>query len=898
MSNFEANGEAVEEIEQTLQAAASGGSDSKAALNRIDELRQDHNFFNYCACILAQETREERQVVRQLAGYYLKNNIGNPMCTNNPVVQEFVMITLGDANPHVRRAVSSIITTAVLREVWPPEIVTTLIERLRGDDDSVAGAIMTISSIVEDHVEILDALGLAEPVINAIVPYITHPSPSVREHTTIAISVLMEQAGLNMEGSVFAVLGGCIASVVQLLLEAIGNGPGNKETQFILRSLVLSLVFYEQLGHLFNQIGEIMLTATEQATDEEIRKEAVEFWRAVLYFPNFSDAARPLMGRILPIILRCMIYSDMELGMMGAKECDWDVEDKIDDVKPRAYEGRSHKTKRDDEENEDEDGDEEVDQYNLRRVAALTLDDIAEHYGDEILDAALGVVSEMLASGDWKVIEAGVLAIGAVADGCYAGMVQYLDSIVAQLLEMINSSGSNFLVRNTALWAIGKYPNFLMDPSKASVLETYLKVVLGNMESQSKLIQETSTAALQELVSAATDGELNNYIAPIIDTVNRCFKLPYQLKNRYLLFECVQSICNCFGRLLSDDQSVNTLMEPLMFFWNDTANDSPMIFPFFQCMTFVCDALGPFIEPIAEDMFTRTYNMAVFHLDARREAARTNTEPPEVDYLIVALDLLSAVLEAMGSALEPLVSSNEPHFMNYLLAAVRDEDPLVRKSGFAVIGDMCSGCVNHCQVMLDDLCSAMVQNLQDPQPETLSIKVASNVAWAFGELIANQNMTEAVPQIGPQHTRTITPLLMDVLATVETEDDRNVADNVCLALGRIFTVDPDALSSTNVGLAFLPKWLKYMRSIKNLPQKDQAVRGVLGIVSSDPATVAENVTLWIELFATLDAAPDMRDEIKRLLTDVKNGLGGRWAGATNEVSRETMNLLFRKYSIR
>lgn len=60
----------------------------------------------------------------------------------------------------------------------------------------------------------------------------------------------------------------------------------------------------------------------------------------------------------------------------------------------------------------------------------------------------------------WKELEAGVLALGAICDGCFDSLSPYLPSISTRLLQLLNSNETHFLVVNITLWTctqIGRY---------------------------------------------------------------------------------------------------------------------------------------------------------------------------------------------------------------------------------------------------------------------------------------------------------------------------------------------------------------------------------------------------------------------------------------------------------
>jgi hypothetical protein len=97
---------------------------------------------------------------------------------------------------------------------------------------------------------------------------------------------------------------------------------------------------------------------------------------------------------------------------------------------------------------EDDDDDDEINQWNVRKCAASTIDVLAAVYGDDLLLSLLPLINTQLFSQDWKRRELGILALGAIAEGCPNGMEPHLPTIIPLLLNCFQDPKvfcSNFL---------------------------------------------------------------------------------------------------------------------------------------------------------------------------------------------------------------------------------------------------------------------------------------------------------------------------------------------------------------------------------------------------------------------------------------------------------------------
>lgn len=69
--------------------------------------------------------------------------------------------------------------------------------------------------------------------------------------------------------------------------------------------------------------------------------------------------------------------------------------------------------------------------------------------------------------------------------------------------------------------------------------------------------------------------------------------------------------------------------------------------------------------------------------------------PPDKEFMIVALDLLSGLAEGLGTHIEPLVAQS--NILTLLYQCMQDCMPEVRQSSFALLGDLTKACFNHVQ---------------------------------------------------------------------------------------------------------------------------------------------------------------------------------------------------------
>lgn len=211
----------------------------------------------------------------------------------------------------------------------------------------------------------------------------------------------------------------------------------------VCQSLVLLLASRpEKLMPEMNNVAEYMLYSTRDK-NEIVALEACEFWLTFAEDPELVVHLQPLLGKVAPVLLECMVYGEDDLLWLDGDADDANIPDKESDIKPKHYGQKSHgyahesgvpdgdrrvgaygeELADDEDEDEDYDGDEFDDEmsteWNLRKCAAAALDVLAVRFGADLLNVLLAPLKEKLWSTDWLQRESGILALGAMAEGAF-----------------------------------------------------------------------------------------------------------------------------------------------------------------------------------------------------------------------------------------------------------------------------------------------------------------------------------------------------------------------------------------------------------------------------------------------------------------------------------------------
>jgi len=191
-----------------------------------------------------------------------------------------------------------------------------------------------------------------------------------------------------------------------------------------------------------NNVVDYMAYCTK-SDDEAVALEACEFWLTFAEDVNLKDQLQMYIGKIAPLLLDGMVYSEYELMYLDVDEEDEAVPDKETDIKPKAYSGKVHaghetndpsanntsgksreaadkaleEDDEDDDDYYDDDDEDEAGEWNVRKCSAAALDVMAVSFGGQMLEILMPHLQERLFSDEWEKKESAILALGAIAEG-------------------------------------------------------------------------------------------------------------------------------------------------------------------------------------------------------------------------------------------------------------------------------------------------------------------------------------------------------------------------------------------------------------------------------------------------------------------------------------------------
>jgi HEAT repeat protein len=808
-------------------------------------------------------------LVRSAAAIMLKNNIKGSYKqipeASITLIKLAVPLGIQDSNSQIRNYAGNIATEMIRRGglySWP-ELLQELLKLLSNESGQVSneaqeGAMAAMAKICEDNTKLLEREHNGQRPLNILLPKFIQatksPLPKVRTQALTAINVFTPRKSQAMLNS--------IDDLLQHLFY-LSEDPITDVRRQVCRAFVRLVETRPDklLPHLSGLVEYII--SQQKSDDEDLACEAAEFWLSVGEHEDLWRSLDPYVQKIIPVLLQCMVYSPEDIAMLGGESDDEEEEDREEDIKPQfakknlkrgaTTEGEGNQNggnafeklasmEEEREEGEvddlDEEGDENPDEkWTLRKCSAAALDVFATDFGGPVFTSILPYLQTNLRHEDWPHREAAVLALGAVAEGCMDVVIPHLPELVPYLISLLDDPEP--VVRTITCWTLGRYSAWaanLQDPTqKQTYFVPLMDGILRKMVDKNKKVQEAGASAMANLEEKAGK-HLEPFCGPIIQQFVLCFS-KYKDKNRWVLYDCVQTLAEHIGPVLARPELCNQLMPALIDRWQKVPDQSREMFPLLECLSYVAIALGDAFTPYAEAVFGRCVN--IIHQNLEQTLAANNNpeyDQPDKDFLVTSLDLLSAVIQALDNAKAvKLVQSSQPAFFELLSFCMEDPADEVQQSAYALLGDCSKFVFDQLKPFLPSILQILIKRLDlesilDEEVEGV-FSVVNNACWSVGE-IAMQYGKEMAPFVPEMLQR-----FVEIISNPGVPP--GVCENAAVALGRL-GLDNRELLAPHLA-KFSEEFLGAMDEIDPSEEKATAFKGFALVVAQNPQAMEKDL---------------------------------------------------------
>jgi len=740
------------------------------------------------------------------------------------------------------------------------------------------GSLYALSLIFEDNAIRSQLLAdeAGQRFLHAIMPQLinlfVHPEVNIRKFSLNAVNKFLYDPPEALRDNFF--LFDYLRNVFKLTHDQ------NKEIRQKVCYVFVVLV-EKNCTHLINDmvnVTEFMLRATQDDADD-VALTACDFWQVYCESAIFRDCKEVLLNalpRLVPVLLKCMKYDDSDMALLQAGDDNNDtVPDRKEDIRPDRFHHSELKGENgEDEGNGDED---EATSWTLRKCAALAMDILAQTYREPLFKILVEHLKTSLNESDWKVREAAILALGAVSQGCYESVEPHLPELYPYLLQQADNPHA--LVRSITCWTVSRYFKWLVNlPDQEQLFQNLLSMMMRGILDQNKKVQEVACSSFA-LLEQVAGSRLEPYVAAIVPNLMHAFGR-YQARNMSILCDALGCLAEAVGERLV--VHIESLLPPLMGRWAHFAPDDKGLLPLLECLCSMTQALGHAFRDYAPEVFRRCLNIIKNTLFYQQRAP--HADPPDTDFMVTALDLLSGLTDGMESSIESLVQESivgGSNILQLLFHCMQHDVPDVRQSAFALLGDLAKSCIGHIRPYLSDFLPIAARNLS---PKHSS--VCNNASWAIGEIA-----TKVEGQIGPY----IPILLNALIPIINLRGQLSLGQNPAITMGRLGLACPHIVAPQLE--QFARCWCECLSNIRDFTEKTHAFQGLCKVIVLNPQGILPHFSAMCKAFKWPDCSKDMHQLFYDILHSFKQQLGENWPHYFNSVDSETQLYLGTLYRL-
>ncbi|KAH1638848.1 hypothetical protein KXV25_001008 [Aspergillus fumigatus] len=813
-------------------------------------------------------------------------------------IRSATLAGLRDSNLQVRNSAGSIITELLQQAgllAWPEVLheLLSLVENASGDVPVLAqeAAMSALAKVCEDNRKVLDRDYEGQRPLDVIIPklmdFTSSGSPRVRSMALSTIHVFLP----SRPQALIASLDLFLSQLFQLASDT------DTDVRRMVCQTFAQLVDFapEKLVPHMEGLVNYIIMQQNNAEDPELALDAAEFWLVAGEQAKLQQPLAPHMPKIVPVLLRSMVYDEDDAIRLSGEGDDAELEDREEDLRPQFAKSKAARldlsksgaqANGDTAAGEDDDddlsegeiedsefGDDPEDEWTLRKCSAAALDVFSNVYHQPIFEIILPYLKETLRHEQWPQREAAVLTLGAVADGCMDAVTPHLPELVPYLISLLNDPQP--VVRQITCWCLGRYSEWashLADPlERARFFEPMMEGILRRMLDGNKKVQEAAASAFASL-EEKSDANLIPYCEPILRQFVQCFG-KYKDRNMYILYDCVQTLAECVMGELAKPHLVDILMPALIDRYNKVTDQSRELFPLLECLGYIAAAYGDTFAPFAPPLFQRCTKIIYENLQEYIASVNNQAiDEPDKDFLVTSLDLLSAIIQAIDPQKSgELVATSQPRFFDLLCFCMEDPNYEVRQSSYALLGDCAINIFPQLEPYIPNIMPTLIKQLdldliRDDERHT-GFSVLNNACWSCGEIAVTEKAN-----LAPYADK-----LYHGLSTIINNEEiiDSVNENAAMALGRLGFCCSDQLASRLAEYA--GSFLKSMNKIEFTREKASAFLGFNHVVMKNPQALESCLGEYFQAIATFPAKSlhqedyrDIQSSFQQVLQGYKN----------------------------
>ncbi|AEY97208.1 FAER219Cp [Eremothecium gossypii FDAG1] len=823
-----------------VQSMSPDAGQRQQAMEALDAYTAQHDALNYFCFVLVEgsanrelQTRfaeHELQTVCATAGMVLKNMMlqhGSGAKYDLSYLRTNIMNGLYLPVPLLAN-ITGIVLTTLFSHYYrhhreDASGVQTLSDLLALASQGNLAALKALSKIMEDNAQFFHLPWAGND--NILDVLITHflkfmdelPNPTMRAE---AIKCLNYVVPLQPQ---------CLLVKLDRLLEGLFR-LASADSDDVVRQQ-LCIMFSNLLEHRPDKLAAHMvgivqfaLHVMETSKDEKVALDACEYLFAFASSPNVpKNMVRQHLSEIVPMLLRKMVYNEDDIMSLEAdNEGDADEDDNDEDIKPTTSKVSGRNDRADNEEDDvgGADDDTVVTNWNLKKCSAATLDAVTKLLPRAVVEIAFPLLSEYLASSQWYIREATILALGAMADGGMQYFAEQLPNLVPFLVEQLNDHWAP--VRKITCWTLSRFSPWILN-DRTEFLIPVLGPIMNTLLDKKKGVQEAAITAVAVFVENCDPDVVETVLySELLNSFDRCLQ-SYKKKNLIILYDAIGRLAE---KTQMDDDAIKLILPHLITKWASLGNNDKELWPLLECLSYVAASLGEKFSTMAPEVYQRAWQILCNCVELEAQAQTDpSIEVPEKDFVITSLDLIDGLVQGLRShSCDLLFPNNDLTMLQVMLQCLQDPTHDVRQSTFALLGDIATFYDPALiQPFLPAFLKAISTELMHSDlPEAVSS--VNNAVWCLGLIGQRRELGDAIIGLARQ--------VLDLFCTPAPSVHESVLENLVVTIGRLGHLHPEHFAGPPFAMsANLSRWCQLSKELQDPEEKSAAYYGFIKIAN-------------------------------------------------------------------
>ncbi len=373
----------------------------------------------------------------------------------------------------------------------------------------------------------------------------------------------------------------------------------------------------------------------------------------------------------------------------------------------------------------------------LRKCCSRILDNISFIYPQETFNVIRPILENELQSNEDLIKERSILALGAVAQGCYQQVINHLSILIPFLLRELQHPDK--YVRAITCWTLSRYIKYILidnySDNKDDLFKEFLTEILKKLLDKESIVREAAETTFQEIIFCKKS-LVEPYLFDVLKVITSVFD-KYTGSNLLSIYDTLLVIMDYYGDIFLNQSFVEEIIKCLVQKWYDLvkSNDVLTLPSFFEVVISLIRVSGNFLINYCDYFLTGCLKIIEINVN---ELRNTNYSVINIEneLLSKSLDMISSLTQKFPSYIK--TSPIKKNIIEFLFEMIKVKDLNIKNYVIILFGDMIK--VNHellskeYNILFETLIPLLELIPNKGEKDTDKLSVCNNSIWTIGLL--------------------------------------------------------------------------------------------------------------------------------------------------------------------